>query len=131
MRKELTAKDVEYLQILENNTISLNTPVRIDNEPETTELGDYIIDPSPTPEELVFEKAKVDFLLKLIKTRLDAKEEAVLTYRYGLIDGEPKTLEEVGKKYNVSRERIRQIEEKAIRKLCYYLERKGIKRSDI
>lgn len=131
MRKELTAKDVEYLQILENNVISLNTPIRIDNEPETTELGDYIVDLSPTPEELAFEKERVDFLLKVIKRRLDAREEAVITDRYGLIDGEPKTLEEVGRKYNVSRERIRQVEEKAIRKLCYYFERKGIKRSDI
>ncbi len=94
--------------------ISLETPIGDD---EDTFLKDFIEDKSiPNPEEYVSRKLLREQLEKVLET-LSEKEKEILRYRYGLVDGTEYTLEQVGKMFNVTRERIRQIESKAIRKL--------------
>ena len=94
--------------------ISLETPIGDD---EDTFLKDFIEDKSiPNPEEYVTRKLLREQLEKVLAT-LSEKEREILRYRYGLVDGTEYTLEQVGKMFNVTRERIRQIESKAIRKL--------------
>ncbi len=94
--------------------ISLETPIGDD---EDTFLKDFIEDKSiPNPEEYVTRKLLREQLEKVLET-LSEKEREILRYRYGLVDGTEYTLEQVGKMFNVTRERIRQIESKAIRKL--------------
>jgi len=94
--------------------ISLETPIGDD---EDTFLKDFIEDKSiPNPEEYVSRKLLREQLERVLETLSD-KEREILRYRYGLVDGTEYTLEQVGKMFNVTRERIRQIESKAIRKL--------------
>lgn len=94
--------------------ISLETPIGDD---EDTFLKDFIEDKSiPNPEEVVTRKLLREQLEKVLQT-LSEKEREILMYRYGLVDETEYTLEQVGKMFNVTRERIRQIENKALRKL--------------
>ncbi len=94
--------------------VSLETPIGDDEE---THLRDFIEDKSvPSPEEQVSRKLLREQLIKVLST-LDEKEREILMYRYGLVDGIEYTLEQIGKMFNVTRERIRQLETKAIRKL--------------
>ena len=94
--------------------ISLETPI---GEEEDSHLGDFIPDEEAlSPAEAASLVMLKDELNSVLKTLSD-REERVLRYRYGLDDGRSRTLEEVGEKFNVTRERIRQIEAKAIRKL--------------
>jgi RNA polymerase primary sigma factor len=94
--------------------ISLETPI---GEESDSHLGDFIEDKSAESPVLVTTFALLqDQLRKVLKT-LSHQEEKVLRLRFGLEDGYPHTLEEVGAKFNVTRERIRQIEAKALRKL--------------
>ena len=93
--------------------ISLDTPVGVEND---TPLADFIPDERSTLEddvELVILREQIDDILSTLTER----EQDVLKLRYGLEDGKERTLEEVGKIFNVTRERIRQIEAKALRKL--------------
>ncbi len=94
--------------------ISLETPIGDD---EDTVMKDFIEDKSiESPEERVAQKLLKEQLEKVLNT-LSEKEREILKYRYGLVDGTEYTLEQVGRMFNVTRERIRQIESKAIRKL--------------
>ncbi len=94
--------------------ISLETPIGDD---EDTVMKDFIEDKSiEPPEERVAQKLLREQLEKVLNT-LSEKEREILRYRYGLVDGTEYTLEQVGRMFNVTRERIRQIESKAIRKL--------------
>ncbi len=94
--------------------ISLETPIGDD---EDTVMKDFIEDKSiESPEERVSQKLLKEQLEKVLNT-LSEKEREILKYRYGLVDGTEYTLEQVGRMFNVTRERIRQIESKAIRKL--------------
>ena len=99
------------------NGFSLDTPVKSINDNEEQSLLYYICDPDTlTPEEEILKKNTYAGLYEALDT-LTEREREVLEWRYGLMDGRPHTLEEVGKIYDVTRERIRQIEEKAIRKM--------------
>ena len=93
---------------------SLETPI---GEEDDSNLGDFVADSNAvTPEgnvENVMLREHIDALLGDLKDR----ERQVIVMRFGLEDGHPRTLEEVGKSFNVTRERIRQIEAKALRKL--------------
>ena len=94
--------------------VSLETPI---GEEEDSHLGDFIPDedaPSPSDEACVsMLKQTLDEILNTLSDR----EKRVIILRYGLIDGRQRTLEEVGQEFQVTRERIRQIETKALRKL--------------
>ncbi|MBO4962195.1 MAG: sigma-70 family RNA polymerase sigma factor, partial [Clostridia bacterium] len=94
--------------------VSLETPI---GEEEDSHLGDFIEDVTTTsPGEIVAQSMLKDQLLAVLAT-LTPREEKVLRLRFGIDDGRQRTLEEVGKEFNVTRERIRQIEAKALRKL--------------
>ena len=94
--------------------VSLETPI---GEEEDSHLGDFIPDDdAPAPADAASATLLKEELAHVLKT-LTPREERVLSMRFGLTDGHPHTLEEVGKEFNVTRERIRQIEAKALRKL--------------
>ena len=128
--KELaTALDMTEEKVLEIMQIarepaSLETPI---GEEDDSNLGDFVADNNTvTPEaniESVMLREHIDVLLQDLKDR----EREVIILRFGLRDGHPRTLEEVGKIFNVTRERIRQIEAKALRKLRNPVRSKKIK----
>lgn len=98
----------------------IHTPMSLDytvGEDEDTCVGDLIADTKTlSPEEVAIQKEKRADIIKVLNT-LSEKEKEVIMWRFGLTDGEAKTLEEVGQIYGVTKERIRQIETKALRKL--------------
>lgn len=94
--------------------VSLETPI---GEEEDSHLGDFIPDDgAPAPADAASHTMLREQLSDVLST-LTPREEKVLRLRFGLEDGRSRTLEEVGKEFNVTRERIRQIEAKALRKL--------------
>ena len=96
--------------------VSLETPI---GEEEDSHLGDFIQDDNvPVPAEAASFTLLREQLVEVLGT-LTEREQKVLRLRFGLDDGRARTLEEVGKEFNVTRERIRQIEAKALRKLCH------------
>ncbi len=105
---------VREIMRIAQDPVSLETPI---GEEEDSHLGDFIPDEdAPAPAEaasLVLLKEQIDQVLSTLTDR----EEKVLRLRFGLVDGRSRTLEEVGQTFNVTRERIRQIEAKALRKL--------------
>ncbi|HHX72438.1 MAG TPA: RNA polymerase sigma factor RpoD [Clostridiales bacterium] len=104
--------------------VSLETPI---GEEEDSHLGDFIPDDDvPEPAEAASFLLLKEQLMGVLKT-LTPREEKVLKLRFGLIDGRTRTLEEVGKEFNVTRERIRQIEAKALRKLRHPSRSKRLK----
>ncbi len=105
---------VREIQKIAQDPVSLETPI---GEEEDSHLGDFIEDDkTQTPSDSVSFIMLKEQLLSVLDT-LTPREEKVLRLRYGIDDGKPRTLEEVGKEFNVTRERIRQIEAKALRKL--------------
>ncbi len=110
----MTVEKVQQIQKIAQEPVSLETPV---GEEDDSTLGDFVHDVElPNPLEYTINekyKEEIDLVLKTLTPR----EEKVLRLRFGLIDGKPHTLEEVGKEFNVTRERIRQIEAKALRRL--------------
>ena len=99
---------------ISQDPVSLETPI---GEEDDSHLGDFVKDPnSMTPEEYATNEILKEEIKEVLST-LQEREQEVLELRFGLIDGTSHTLEEVGKKFNVTRERIRQIEAKALRKL--------------
>ena len=108
--------------------ISLDSPI---GEEDDSHLGDFIKDDRIMgPEEAAAYSMLQDQIAKLLET-LTEREQRVLTLRFGLQDGRSRTLEEVGKEFNVTRERIRQIEAKALRKLRHPSRAKLLKGYDI
>ena len=94
--------------------VSLETPI---GEEEDSHLGDFIQDDNvPVPADAAAFTLLKEQLVEVLGT-LTEREQKVLRLRFGLDDGRARTLEEVGKEFNVTRERIRQIEAKALRKL--------------
>ncbi|MEI6532704.1 MAG: RNA polymerase sigma factor RpoD [Candidatus Roizmanbacteria bacterium] len=111
---ELPVDEVENLMKISQQPKSLSTPVGDDKE---ATLEQFVADQSqPSLYDKVSRELLKDALGKVLDT-LSPRERKVLIMRFGLEDGKPKTLEEVGKEFKVTRERIRQIEAKAIRKL--------------
>ncbi len=111
---ELSVEEVENLMKISQQPKSLSTPVGDDKE---ATLEQFVADQSqPTLYDRVSQELLKDALHDVLET-LSPRERKVLVMRFGLEDGKPKTLEEVGKEFRVTRERIRQIEAKAIRKL--------------
>ena len=113
-RLEMPVDKVREIMRVAQEPVSLETPI---GEEEDSHLGDFIPDDeAPVPAEAASQTLLKEQLAEVLKT-LTPREEKVLCLRFGLEDGRPRTLEEVGKEFNVTRERIRQIEAKALRKL--------------
>lgn len=114
MDNTITPEKVREIKRLIQDTVSLESPV---GEEEDSHLGDFIEDKEAvSPSEFATNQILKQSLYEAMQDLTD-REARVLTLRYGLADGRPKTLEEVGKEFHVTRERIRQIEAKALRKL--------------
>jgi RNA polymerase primary sigma factor len=113
-RMDLPASKVRKIMKIAQEPISLETPI---GEEEDSHLGDFIEDKNAVSpiDSVIFANLK-DQTRKVLKT-LTPREELVLKMRFGVGDGSEHTLEEVGRSFNVTRERIRQIESKALRKL--------------
>ena len=117
------AKVREIMKIAQE-PVSLETPI---GEEEDSHLGDFIPDDDiPAPSEAAAFTLLKEQLIDVLDT-LTEREEKVLRLRFGLDDGRARTLEEVGKEFNVTRERIRQIEAKALRKLRHPSRSKKLK----
>ena len=120
----ITEERVMDIQKIAQDPVSLETPI---GEEEDSHLSDFIEDEgSVAPTDAVAFTMLKEQLLGVLDT-LTPREEKVLRLRYGLDDGRPRTLEEVGKEFNVTRERIRQIEAKALRKLRHPSRSKRLK----
>ncbi len=110
----LSSDRVREILKISQEPVSLEMPI---GEEEDSHLGDFIADENtPAPAEAASYVMLHKALYDVLKT-LTPREESVLKLRFGLEDGRQRTLEEVGKKFNITRERIRQIEAKALRKL--------------
>ena len=132
MGKKYTAREIEWIQQISKDVMSLNTPVNIDEFGESDEeLLVTIADTSPGPEEICCENAKKELINKFISLYLKENEQEVIKLRYGLEDGRAKTLEEVGQIVGKSRERVRQIEARAIRKLRFRFSYNHIRRENL
>ena len=120
----VTEERVREIQKIAQDPVSLETPI---GEEEDSHLGDFIEDEkTTTPSDSVAFTMLKEQLLGVLDT-LTPREEKVLRLRYGIDDGKPRTLEEVGREFNVTRERIRQIEAKALRKLRHPSRSKKLK----
>ena len=110
----LSVDKIVEIRKISQDPVSLETPI---GEEDDSHLGDFLADErTMSPEEYATYEILKDELRDVLKT-LTKREEEVLELRFGLLDGSCHTLEEVGKKFGVTRERIRQIEAKALRKL--------------
>lgn len=114
LKLNITPKKVQDLKHIALEPVSLEAPV---GEEDESSIGDFISDDEMLSPYEFTEKLKLHEELEQVLHTLTPREEQVLRLRFGLDDGRPRTLEEVGKEFNVTRERIRQIEAKAIRKL--------------
>jgi RNA polymerase primary sigma factor len=111
---ELSQEKVREIQKISQEPVSLETPI---GEEEDSHLGDFIPD-----DEAVIPLERASFMLlqeqlESVLHTLSSREKEVIRLRFGLVDGQPRTLEEVGRKFGVTRERIRQIESKTLSKL--------------
>ena len=121
---EIPVEKVLEIQKIAQDPVSLETPIGEEND---SHLGDFIKDEdSPSPQDAASYTMLKEQLNEVMKT-LTPREAKVLRLRFGLDDGKARTLEEVGKQFNVTRERIRQIEAKALRKLRHPSRSKKLK----
>ena len=121
---DMPVDKVREIMRVAQEPVSLETPI---GEEEDSHLGDFIPDDdAPAPADAASHTLLKEQLGEVLKT-LTPREEKVLRLRFGLEDGRSRTLEEVGKEFNVTRERIRQIEAKALRKLRHPSRSKKLK----
>lgn len=124
VRMEVPVERVREIMKISQEPVSLETPI---GEEEDSHLGDFIQDEHvAVPADAATFTLLHEQLMEVLET-LTEREQKVLKLRFGLEDGRPRTLEEVGKEFNVTRERIRQIEAKALRKLRHPSRSKKLK----
>jgi RNA polymerase primary sigma factor len=110
----MSADKVREIMKIAQDPVSLETPI---GEEEDSHLGDFIQDEdTPAPADAASQTILREVIERELHT-LTPREEHVIKLRFGLYDGRTRTLEEVGKEFDITRERIRQIEAKALRKL--------------
>ena len=123
-KMDITVEKVREVIKISQDPVSLETPI---GEEDDSHLGDFIKDESSlSPEEYASNEILKEEIKSVLET-LQPREQQVLELRFGLIDGTCYTLEEVGRRFNVTRERIRQIEAKALRKLRHPSRAKKLK----
>lgn len=123
-KMELPVERVREIMKISQEPVSLETPI---GEEEDSHLGDFIQDDQvAVPADAATFTLLHEQLMEVLDT-LTEREQKVLKLRFGLVDGRPRTLEEVGREFNVTRERIRQIEAKALRKLRHPSRSKKLK----
>ena len=115
---DMTVERVREIQRMAQEPASLESPV---GEEEDSSLGDFVADENAEAPGKAADRAMVAQQINLALKSLTPREERVIRLRFGLDDGRPRTLEEVGRDFGVTRERVRQIEAKAIRKLLTLL----------
>ncbi|MDB4868628.1 MAG: sigA2 [Cohnella sp.] len=121
---ELTTDRILEIQKIAQEPVSMEMPIGEEND---SNLGDFIKDPdAPAPEDAAAQELLKEQMKDILDTLTD-REENVIRLRFGLDDGRTRTLEEVGKVFGVTRERIRQIEAKALRKLRHPSRSKRLK----
>jgi len=124
MGNGITPEKVREIQKIALDPVSLETPI---GEEDDSHLGDFIEDKQAlSPDEYATKELLKDEINEVLGL-LNERERKVLQLRFGLLDGRQRTLEEVGKEFNVTRERIRQIEAKALRKLKHPTRSKRLK----
>lgn len=114
--KKLNVEYIKYCMLLKEkflNVVSLDTPI---GEDKDTTLVEYIAS-QDEPVESIAEEAELRNIINEVLSTLTDKEQKILMMRFGLNGSEPHTLESIGQKFNITRERIRQIQEKALRKI--------------
>ena len=122
---EIEVEKVEYIMKIKQDISSLDQSVRDDEEDSV--LGDFIEDEdTPAPEETATQQLLREHVNRIL-TGLSEREQKILRMRFGLDDGKTHTLEEVGREFGVTRERIRQIEAKALTKLRKSTDSKKLK----
>ena len=114
MGNGMTPEKVREIQKIALDPVSLETPI---GEEDDSHLGDFIEDKEAMSPDQYANNELLKDEIDLVLGTLTEREEKVLRLRFGLEDGRTRTLEEVGKEFDVTRERIRQIEAKALRKL--------------
>ena len=120
----MTPEKVREIMKIAQDPVSLETPI---GEEEDSHLGDFVEDSdSPAPSDSASYALLREQLCNVLRT-LTPREEQVIKLRFGLEDGRPRTLEEVGRQFQITRERIRQIEAKALRKLRHPSRSKTLK----
>ncbi len=121
---DMTPEKVREIMKIAQDPVSLETPI---GEEEDSHLGDFVEDnDSPAPSDSASYSLLKEQLENILHT-LTKREEEVINLRFGLKDGRPRTLEEVGRQFQITRERIRQIEAKALRKLRHPSRSKTLK----
>ncbi|MDD4324756.1 MAG: sigma-70 family RNA polymerase sigma factor, partial [Eubacteriales bacterium] len=121
---EMTPEKIREIMKISQSPVSLEKPI---GEEEDSQLGDFIPDEdAASPDEQAANTLLKEELLNVL-SELSPREEEVLKLRFGLKDGRTRTLEEVGKVFDVTRERIRQIEAKALRKIRHPSRSKRLK----
>jgi RNA polymerase primary sigma factor len=113
---EMDTKLVKHLMDISQTTVSLETPV-FEAKKDSSYLGDFIKDEKYTSPEDVAERKSLSEVINSILDTLSEKEKTVIEYRFGLNGNKAMSLKEIGKKYNLTKERIRQIEKKALTRL--------------
>ena len=120
---DLTPEKVQDIQKIAIEPLSLESPV---GDEEDTTYADFVSDGDALDPLEYTIKSKYKEELDKVLSALNVREEEVIRLRYGLVDGKQHTLEEVGKVFNVTRERIRQIESKALRKLRHPIRKRKL-----
>lgn len=110
-------KKLRRLEEVSQSVISLDQPIRRSAEEETTNLGDLLTDLDTPQPELITEQHMLRAQIRHVLTELPHRQQAVLRRRFGLDNGVPMTLAQIGKEFGISRERVRQIQEEAFHRI--------------